>query len=161
MSTANTGWLKDNNGEKFAPKTLSSQVITESGETLNSVLDNLDDVNKMGDFIVEEATSGEWTFRRWNNGYLECWCSEQVTIAANPTAWGNSYIIKGSAIDYPFEFARRPAQSISLYTADGSYWVIPNYNTTTSTGTYYCARPTTMSTAVTGVVSFIVKGSLV
>lgn len=35
MSTKiNLGWLKDNNGEKFAPKTLSSQVITSEGITI-------------------------------------------------------------------------------------------------------------------------------
>lgn len=38
MSTVNTGWLKDDNGEKFAPKTLSSQVITNDGVTLESVI---------------------------------------------------------------------------------------------------------------------------
>lgn len=35
-TTVNIGWLKDNNGEKFAPKTLSSQVITVDGVTLES-----------------------------------------------------------------------------------------------------------------------------
>ena len=30
-TTVKTGWLKDNNGEKFAPKTLSSQVQTNDG----------------------------------------------------------------------------------------------------------------------------------
>ena len=40
MSTVNTGWLKDNNGEKFAPKTLSSQVITSDGISIDTLLDN-------------------------------------------------------------------------------------------------------------------------
>ena len=31
MSTVKTGWLKDNNGDKFAPKTLTSQVQTSDG----------------------------------------------------------------------------------------------------------------------------------
>lgn len=115
----------------------------------------------VNDFVVEEGGAGDWTFKRWNSGYLECWCSKQVTIAANPTAWGSSYLIKGAAINYPFEFASRPAQSATLYTADGSYWMMPNYNTTASTGTYYCVRPIANSSAITGVVSFIVKGSLV
>ena len=30
-TTIKTGWLKDNNGEKFAPKTLTSQVQTSDG----------------------------------------------------------------------------------------------------------------------------------
>lgn len=44
-TTVKTGWLKDNNGEKFAPKTLSSQVQTSDGTLLEDKiqldLDNL------------------------------------------------------------------------------------------------------------------------
>ena len=50
MSTViNTGWLKDNNGEKFAPKTLISQVITSEGKTyeeeIQSQLNNISDIH--------------------------------------------------------------------------------------------------------------------
>lgn len=38
MSTVKTGWLKNNDGEKFAPKTLMSQVMTNEGTTLESQL---------------------------------------------------------------------------------------------------------------------------
>lgn len=37
--TVKTGWLQDNNGDKFAPKTLSSQVITSDGIALEVKLD--------------------------------------------------------------------------------------------------------------------------
>ena len=40
MPTIKTGWLKNNNGEKFSPKTLSSQVITSDGVTLESKIEN-------------------------------------------------------------------------------------------------------------------------
>ncbi len=33
-TTVKTGWLKDNNGDKFAPKTLTSQVQTSDGTLL-------------------------------------------------------------------------------------------------------------------------------
>lgn len=33
-NTVKTGWLKDANGEKFAPKTLTSQVQTSDGTLL-------------------------------------------------------------------------------------------------------------------------------
>jgi hypothetical protein len=90
MSTANTGWLKDNNGEKFAPKTLSSQVITESGETLDGVLDKYD-------FVIEEGTKQSGTdpsksvmYRKWESGVLECWVSNDYSVAVS-TAWGSLY----------------------------------------------------------------------
>ncbi len=37
-TTVKTGWLKNNNGEKFAPKTLVSQVVTNDGVTLENKL---------------------------------------------------------------------------------------------------------------------------
>ena len=49
MSTVNTGWLKDNNGEKFAPKTLSSQVINNDGVSMDLLL------NEMKDYIDSKA----------------------------------------------------------------------------------------------------------
>ena len=41
MSTVNLGWLKDANGEKFAPKTLGTQVVTENGDNLEGIVNNL------------------------------------------------------------------------------------------------------------------------
>lgn len=42
MSTVvQTGWLKNNKGEKFAPKTLSSQIVYPDGKTFESRLDDI------------------------------------------------------------------------------------------------------------------------
>ena len=47
-TTIKTGWLKDNDGDKFAPKTLSSQVITSEGHTLESVVQGkFDEINAL------------------------------------------------------------------------------------------------------------------
>ena len=45
-TTVKTGWLKDKNGEKFAPKTLSSQVVTNDGTILeDKLITNLNEHN--------------------------------------------------------------------------------------------------------------------
>lgn len=51
MSTIKTGWLKDKNGDKFAPKTLSSQVIGSDGVNLEDKIQaQLDEFrNEMGE----------------------------------------------------------------------------------------------------------------
>lgn len=43
MSTTNiiTGWLNDDNGEKFAPKTLSTQVLMSDGNNLENKIKNI------------------------------------------------------------------------------------------------------------------------
>ena len=40
-TTVNTGWLKDNNGEKFAPKTLASQVVNAEGISIENKLNEM------------------------------------------------------------------------------------------------------------------------
>lgn len=56
MSTIiNTGWLNDDNGDKFAPKTLSSQVITSDGITLESKIQT--DLDTLHDLVGDTAVS--------------------------------------------------------------------------------------------------------
>ena len=38
-TTINTGWLKDSQGNKFAPKTILSQVVNNDGVSLQATLD--------------------------------------------------------------------------------------------------------------------------
>lgn len=66
-TTVKTGWLHDNNGDKFAPKTLSSQIITNEGilfeEEIQSKIDNIDggieitkaEYDKLGDSVLTDG----------------------------------------------------------------------------------------------------------
>lgn len=55
------------------------------------------------DYIVEQGTSGIWTYRKWNSGIAECWgrktWSSSVAIT---TSWGGIYESGAqSSIEYP------------------------------------------------------------
>ena len=66
-TTVNTGWLKDNYGEKFAPKTLASQVVTPDGksfvEEIQEQLENVDvgieitkaEYDALGDVVLTDG----------------------------------------------------------------------------------------------------------
>lgn len=46
MSTVSTCWLKDKNGEKVAPKTLASQIVTSDGTSYDVAMQSrLDELN--------------------------------------------------------------------------------------------------------------------
>lgn len=76
-TTINTGWLKDNNGDKFAPKTLSSQIITNEGtlfeDEIQEKIDNIDggieitkaEYDALGDSVL---TDGKTYFIKDING---------------------------------------------------------------------------------------------
>lgn len=58
MTTINTGWLKNNNGEKFSPKTLSSQVVTPDGILLeDKIQSEFDKTSGKVDKLSEEVTT--------------------------------------------------------------------------------------------------------
>lgn len=51
-----TGWLEDNDGNKFAPKTLSSQVVTPDGTLLeDKIQSEFDKTSNKVDNLSEEV----------------------------------------------------------------------------------------------------------
>ena len=66
-TTVKTGWLNDKNGDKFAPKTLASQVQTSDGTLfedkiqadVDSKFDNLNTALQNGEIVVFEAINAE------------------------------------------------------------------------------------------------------
>ena len=59
MSAVQTGWIKNEDGEKFAPKTLASQVMTSNGESIDTkILPTVTDEDNDKFLVVQE---GKWT----------------------------------------------------------------------------------------------------
>lgn len=52
------------------------------------------------DYIVEQGTSGIWTYRKWNSGIAECWGSVYAQKDCT-SAWGSVYD-SGTATSQPF-----------------------------------------------------------
>lgn len=105
------------------------------------------------DYVVEQGTSGIWTYRKWNSGIAECWGVYTMTSAATKT-WGSLYYSDTLAprINYPFTFASRPQESAFLHGSSVAGWVYPEaggigLNTTTQTGQYGFVRPTTIASS--------------
>ena len=106
--------------------------------------------NKLSDFVVEQGTSGIWTYRKWNSGIAECWGI--YTMSSSCTlAWGTLYYSNKtcSRINYPFTFTSRPQETVSLRLDSYSGWIYADsegkgMNTTTQTAVYGFLRPSTM-----------------
>lgn len=55
-----------------------------------------------------EGTTVDWHYRKWLNGYAECWCRRNIDVDIT-TAWGSGlYYGMATTINYPFVFAERP-----------------------------------------------------
>ena len=43
------------------------------------------------DYVVEQGTSGIWTYRKWSSGIAECWGAQSYSNIAVDSAWGGVF----------------------------------------------------------------------
>ena len=97
------------------------------------------------DYIVEQGTSGIWTYRKWNSGIAECWgqkvWSSKVAIT---TTWGSIYESAVQAnISYPSNlFIEPPAVTMfgSSASDEALLSIETNGNFADKTPKYWLAR---------------------
>jgi hypothetical protein len=115
------------------------------------------------DIIVEQGTSGMWTYRKWNSGLAECWGQKSRSIYASEwTNWGGSWHQAEMLVNeaYPFTFTDTPKETATLYgmmsgllecssigmsnNKTGGYYVVTPYTTSSTFGfllnIYACGR---------------------
>lgn len=93
--------------------------IDMTQEELQTFLSNLNlyGINAI-DYIVEEGTSGNWSYRKWNSGIGECWGTFAFTgVSSAGTIGGFNYATITSAPNFPFTFKATP-----FVTAGRFYW---------------------------------------
>ena len=78
------------------------------------------------DYVVEEGTSGIWTYRKWNSGIAECWGEWASGSFAPDGSTGGWYrrIVTPSDQTFPTDlFIEAPKAFFDLtYWGNGYYW---------------------------------------
>ena len=74
------------------------------------------------DYVTESGKSGEWWYRKWKSGRMECGIDDKnFGNVAHTTAWTNMYTSAQLNFGaYPFAFASRPFATISFQSNSGS-----------------------------------------
>lgn len=107
-------------------------------------------VNKstLADYVVEQGTSGIWTYRKWASGIAECWGNSTYTVNIT-SPWGSLYEAKlTDSINYPTGlFTNIPSLSVT-HTNMAAMVEISGTGTASHTGTLYAVRPNTLSSAL-------------
>ena len=111
--------------------------------------------------IVEQGTSGEWTYRKWSDGVSECWGLLTVSTSIT-TAWGSLYVgdTNMSSIYYPSElFIEKPVETVTLQSYIGRAWLLAeSVNTSSASAIYNVCSPSRITEASDYYFSFYVKG---
>lgn len=95
---------------------------------------------KVADTVIEQGTSGIWTYRKWNSGVAECWgTSARSNVAMGQ--WGSSSLYYGTitADSWPSGlFTSAPNANMFARVSGGNGWLTQTTNmTASSTGTRY------------------------
>lgn len=56
----------------------------------------------IADYVVEEGTSGIWTYEKWNSGILKCYGKEEKALTSASSAWQGGYSCGTQIVDVPF-----------------------------------------------------------
>lgn len=130
-----------------------------------TILDNI--LGKLGvDYVVEEGTSGGWKYRKWSNGFAECWGHFEDPNHTTTASGNLHYYGTGSARPYPFTFKTIPYEICNAvlpeYSAAGGGNIVgtKTRNTTTASGVYNIYRPSSSTTNVTVALDIYVFGEI-
>ncbi len=123
----------------------------EPQATLDVAGDMRVDGSPLADFVIQQGTSGIWTYRKWKSGIAECWCQHSFTATVS-VAWG--VLFESAAISlpaFPFSFAEIPQVHISAGNCNYAMFVergsTDAWASKTSPGVMYVVRPNTVPSA--------------
>lgn len=105
----------------------------------NDINDNFKKLDALGlDYVTASGKSGEWWYRKWKSGRMECGIDDKnFGNVAHTTDWYGMYISAQLNFGaYPFAFASRPFATISFQSNSGTEHVsYVSYVSSTSTTT--------------------------
>lgn len=108
MATTNLGLERIEPSDYVSPETIDG---------------NFQKIDVLGlDYITESGTKGEWWYRRWKNGRLECGIDDKnFGNVAHTIAWSSFFLSAQLSFGaYPFAFASRPFATITFQSNTGS-----------------------------------------
>lgn len=115
----------------------------------------------LADYIVEQGTSGIWTYRKWNSGVVECWGQELRTDINIGSVEGSGYFALIKSTSFPTNlFIGTPIYcnvSVMSNSALGLIAVTPS-NTTAINVSYYVWGTKQYGALASIRLGFIVKG---
>lgn len=104
----------------FTKKTYTEGQTVITAQNLNDINNFLaGGTGNLADYVVEQGTSGIWTYRKWNSGLAECWGEVTVNTAIKD-AIGSMYMAITNYFSWPnalFSAPPRIVQAAPITTA--------------------------------------------
>lgn len=125
-------YIIDSEVSDTSPNPVQNKAIKKYIDNIGGRVDELNE--KLTDFIVEEDTIGNWTYRKWNSGIAECWGTFNLTLPdATFVKWEEGGVYNCDIPineHYPFTFTTNPIVDIQMYIDSfPGYFASPTYDT--------------------------------
>ena len=127
IPTANTVAEFDANAQMNSTDMTSAEVTT----FVNSL--NVSGVSAV-DYVIENGSSGNWRYTKWNSGKLEQWYYGNPGAYTVGTARGNWYSGGDLSYTYPVAFVETPCINGSVSLGTSAYVVMFQFNGFSNTG---------------------------
>jgi len=105
----------------------------------NDINNNFKKLDALGlDYVTASGKSGEWWYRKWKSGRMECGIDDKnFGNVAHTEPWSNMYVSAQLNFGaYPFAFASRPFATITFQSnSGGEHKSYISYVSSTSTTT--------------------------
>lgn len=129
----------------YSAKRWIQYVRKEGGSWQFSAWRLLIDNDSCKDYVIEQGTSGNWTYRKWNSGIAECWGFHNVTLSGVGVEYN---IYHGYAIiSLPSIFNSIKSINYSTYATKGYDWCGKYVCNNTSEFNVYILSQSSLSTA--------------
>ena len=135
-------------------------------ELLTGIINKIQQIaEKLGliaDYVVEQGTSGIWTYRKWNSGIAECWGSKYLGEIALTTSTASGALYTNSAyqnasITLPTDLFNDMPTTTHANIQSNGYTLTQAHSVNPTTVAYRIWSP--YSATITGaIISFDVKG---
>lgn len=66
------------------------------------------------DYIVEQGTSGDWTYRKWNSGIAECWAYFRFSNLAMTSSEGSGYYAPLKTENFPADLFKTVSPAVTV-----------------------------------------------
>lgn len=102
------------------------------------------------DYVVEQGTSGIWTYRKWNSGIAECWAKPHTTTFVADGSLMGGYLFRGG---YSFPsglFIDAPEGYVNGHTGTGVGWGEFRNPSKEGFTAYICGNQNITTTVITG-----------
>lgn len=104
---------------------------TQNSDNLATAINSISSASDAVDYVVEQGTSNNWNYRKWNSGWAECWRTLSISNYKCNTAVGSWYKTKElTSAAYPFTFTATPNLQMFFETATGTSGLVWSAGTT-------------------------------